>query len=367
MLGKKKFTWIIILVVLLIVARLLLPYFVEKYVNKTLDDIPGYTGHVEDVDLALYRGAYNIDGLVLEKEESPYSEPILYIAETDISLEWEALFDGRIVSEISLTAPHLNIYFTPAPEPAEEEKADVEDWSEALADLVPIEINELEISGGRIDFVQPGEKWDLFLEHIELNATNLSNAINTSGTLPSSLTASAVSVGGGSVSITGRMDLMQKVPDMDINFKLQNADVTAINDFIRSVASVDFASGTFELYSEFAVADGYLEGYLKPMFIDTKILGRQDTGFLENLWEGFVGLLKFLFKNHSTETLATKAPLRGDLNNLDTGVFATIINIFENAWINAFATDVDENINYEDARNKNAEEQEEEDEDDGLF
>ncbi|HER40198.1 MAG TPA: hypothetical protein ENO10_03165, partial [Salinimicrobium catena] len=50
-----------------------------------------------------------------------------------------------------------------------------------------------------------------------------------------------------------------------------------------------------------------------------------------------------------TDTLATKVPLEGDLNNVDTGVFSTVLNIFKNAWIKAFTTDVDEDINYKEA------------------
>ena len=47
---KKKRLWLpITIIVLLIVARLLLPYFVKNYVNKTLANIPGYYGQVEEI------------------------------------------------------------------------------------------------------------------------------------------------------------------------------------------------------------------------------------------------------------------------------------------------------------------------------
>ena len=53
---RKRYI-ILSVIVLLVVARILLPIFLEKNVNKVLDDIPGYTGMVTDVDVALYRGA----------------------------------------------------------------------------------------------------------------------------------------------------------------------------------------------------------------------------------------------------------------------------------------------------------------------
>ena len=46
----------------------MLPSIVKNYVNKELNDLPGYSGSVEDIDIHLLRGAYAIDGLVLKKK-----------------------------------------------------------------------------------------------------------------------------------------------------------------------------------------------------------------------------------------------------------------------------------------------------------
>lgn len=352
MLKKKTFIIGSIVVVLIVIARLLLPYFLEKYVNKTLDDIPGYTGYVEDIDVSLFRGAYIIEGLILKKENAASDTPLLNFPESDISLEWSALFKGKIVSEIVLHNPELNYVFE---DQQKEGRAEAEDWTEALTDLVPIDINHLQVHNGRFNFVQFSASPDinLVMESIEMQATNLRNVRQTENKLPSTVTANAISFGGGNFTLNGEIDVMKRIPDMDVEFSLQKADVTALNDLMQETAGVDFARGTFELYSEFAIADGYLEGYLKPMFINTELLGDEDEdGFFKTLWEGFVGVFKFLFKNQGTDTLATRAPLEGNLNNIDTGVWTTILNIFKNAWIEAFNTEVDEDINFQDALSK---------------
>lgn len=58
---KKKFflkkpvkTTLIILAVLLVI-RLILPYVVLHYANKSLATMNGYYGHIKDIDLALIR------------------------------------------------------------------------------------------------------------------------------------------------------------------------------------------------------------------------------------------------------------------------------------------------------------------------
>ncbi|MEG9326359.1 DUF748 domain-containing protein [Salinimicrobium catena] len=348
---KKKWKILLGIAILLIIARLLLPYFLEKYVNKTLNDIPGYEGGVSDIDVALYRGAYVIEDLWLDKENATLDAPLLNFPKSDISIEWKSLFKGRIVSEIVLHSPEMNYIFEDQKKTTPEGKPDVGDWTDALTDLVPIKINHLEAHDGKINFVQfsADPNIDLVFDDIFLYATNLQNVRRTDTILPSTINATATSFGGGKASLDGRINVMKKIPDMDVEFALKKADVTALNEMSINAVGVDFASGTFELYSEMAIADGYLKGYLKPMFINTELIGEEDQGFFEKIWEGFVGVFKFLFKNQGTDTLATKAPLEGDLNNIDTGVLSTILNIFKNAWISAFTTDVDEDINYQEA------------------
>ena len=355
---KKRFLIPAMIIAILIIARVLLPYFLKDYVNKTLNGIPGYEGHVEDIDVALYRGAYVIDELILRKENSENAVPLLDFQKTDISIEWRALFRGEIVSEIEMYRPQINYIFETQQKPNPENETAINDWSEALTDLVPIQINRLVVHNGKLGFAQlsADPNIDLMLDQMELVAVNLRNVRDIGNTLPSVIKASAVSFGSGNFSLDGKMDLMRQIPDMDIQIALKNADVTALNDLTNQYAGVDFSKGTFELYSEFAIADNYLQGYLKPMFINTKLLGKEDKdGFFKTLWEGFVGVFKFLFKNQGTNTLATKVPVEGDLSKVDTAVFPTILNIFKNAWIKAFTSHVDDEIEYEDALNREKE------------
>ena len=95
---KRTTKILVALLVLLIVARLLLPYFVLRYVNKTLADMGSYTGHVDDIDIQLIRGAYQIDGLRIRKVNGKIKEPFLYMPKTDLSIEWKSLFKGKLVS-----------------------------------------------------------------------------------------------------------------------------------------------------------------------------------------------------------------------------------------------------------------------------
>lgn len=346
---KKRYIVPILIIGLLVLFRILLPYVVKGYVNKVLADIPGYYGHVDDIDISLIRGAYVIDNLYLNKIDAGSEVPFLNFEKTDISIEWKSIFKGEIVSEIIMTRPEIIYVFEDQKE--EPTDADFDDWTKALTDLVPIDINNFEVINGKVAFVEVTAEptIDLHMDKLNLQATNLRNIVQKERTLPSDLHATAVSIGDGEFKMEGKMDLVKQIPDMDVSFSLENASVTALNDFTNHYAGIDFAEGNFNIFSEIAIADGYLKGYIKPLLKDSKLISKEQDKFFDRLWEGFVGFFKFVLKNKGNNTLATKVPIEGDLTKVNSKVWPTVWNVFKNGWIKAFKNVVDDDITFEDA------------------
>ncbi len=346
--NKKRYIIPIVLVILLVAFRIYLPTLVKNNINKVLADLPGYYGQVEDIDIALIRGAYVIDGMYLNKTNAKTQVPFLNFPKTDISIEWKSLLKGKIVSEIIMSSPEIIYVFED--QKTEGTTPDADDWTKALTDIVPIDINHFEVHNGKLSFVelQAEPNIDLTISRLELTADNLRNVISQKRTLPSTVKATGVTFGNGNLSLEGDMNIVKEIPDMDLQLSLENSNATALNDLTRHYAGIDFEKGTFGLYSEIAIADGFMKGYVKPLLTDSKLIGKED-GFLGVLWEGFVGFFKFALKNQRTDTLATKIPIEGDLNNVQTGVWPAVTNIFANAWISAFKGEVDDEIDYKDA------------------
>ena len=346
---RKGFIIVAVLVVLLIAFRIYLPTLVKNYVNKVLSDIPGYYGHVKDIDIAIYRGAYVINGLYLNKVKAETQIPFLDFPETDISIEWKSLFHGKIVSEIIMHRPSINYVVEDQEGSSDTTKADAGDWTDALDDLVPININHFEIINGTLSFkvASADPPVDLNLNHMNLTADNLQMVQSEGQTLPSPINATGVSIGGGNVSLKGRVNVIKEVPDVDLTFALEGADITALNAFTQHYAKLDFESGEFNFFSEVVIADGYLKGYLKPLMTNTKLISPEEP-LVTKLWEGFVGFFGFILTNQSTETLATKVPIEGDLNAPNTEVWSAVAAIFRNAWVEAFQRTVDNEIEYHD-------------------
>ncbi|MES1181923.1 MAG: hypothetical protein ABUL44_03920, partial [Flavobacterium sp.] len=194
--GTRTRLVLTIIILALIIFRLFLPLIVKNYVNKVLNNIPGYHGSVADIDIALYRGAYVINHLYLYKDGN--KKPMLDFPVTDISIEWRALFHGRIVSEIEMYDPAFNFYVT-ANKLSPGQKPKEDDWTKALHKLVPIKINRFKVGNWKFLYADIVESPDinLAIEKIDLIATNLGNVVDKSKILPSKVNATAVSFGNG--------------------------------------------------------------------------------------------------------------------------------------------------------------------------
>jgi len=347
---KKRYVIPIVLLLILLMIRLYLPTYIKNYVNEVLADIPGYYGEVEHIDISLFRGAYVINGLYLNKVDANTQVPFMNFPKSDISVEWKSVFNGKIVAEIVMSNPEIIYVFEDQQSTPEDGLPEVDDWTKALTDLVPLKINHFEIHNGKLAFVQlsADPNVDLSINKLELTADNLRNVVEKERILPSPIQATGVSFGGGNINLNGNINLLKDIPDMDLAFSLEKANATALNDFTNYYAGIDFESGTVELFSEIAIADGYLKGYMKPLLTNSKLIGKED-GFLETLWEGLVGFFKFALKNQKNNTLATQIPLEGDLNNVEAGVWSTFGGVFKNAWIKAFKGETNDTIGYEDA------------------
>ena len=269
---RRKRKIVIGIIVLLILARIALPYVVTNYVNKVLADLEGYTGSITDVDISLYRGAYQIHGLDIQSVNENIKTPFVAIKTIDLSVEWHALLDGSVVGEIKLIEPDLN--FAAGPAEGEVQTGEENDWTKTITDLMPLQVNRFEIINGKIsyidNFVEP--KVDIYFNDFDAVATNLNNSTDSKEALPSSIRATSSTIGGGSFKADCKINILKLIPDFDLNASIENTNVPALNNFFKAYAGVDAERGQFNFYTEIALVDRELDGYFKPLVKDLKVL-----------------------------------------------------------------------------------------------
>jgi hypothetical protein len=346
--GRKRLIKVgLIILVLCIIIRLLLPSIILHYANKSLAGMKGYYGHIEDIDVALIRGAYKIDSIYLNKLDSNTQKqtPFFSASLVDLSIEWKALLHGSVVGEMVFESPTLR-FSKDKVEPKHLQK-DSSKFKNLEDDFMPLQINRLEIKNGRIEYIDEFSKpkVDISLTNADLLAKNLKNSYDSAALLPASLTAKA-NVYEGTLSLNMKLNPLAKEPTFDVNAELKNVNLVKLNDFFKAYAKVDVNKGKFGLYAEAAAKDGKFDGYVKPLIKDLDILGHEDRAdnIFQKLWEGIAGTVGQVFKNHPKDQVATKIPLKGSIKNPDSNIWYVLSEILQNAFISAIQPSIDNEI-----------------------
>ncbi|SKC54642.1 DUF748 domain-containing protein [Ohtaekwangia koreensis] len=346
---KKKIIWFFIIVLgLLVIVRVILPYVVLHYLNKTLATMEGYYGHADDIDIALIRGAYTIDSIYLNKLDSTTDKqtPFFGASEIDLSVEWKALFHGSIVGELVFEDAMLR--FTKYKVEPKEVRSDSSSFKNLLDDFMPLQVNRVEINNGSIQYKDETSKppVDIQLSNAYLLAQNLRNSYDSSVVLPASLTAHA-NIYEGELALNVKLNPLADDPTFDMNAEVKNTNLVKLNDFFKAYAKIDVNKGRFGLYTEVAAKEGKFAGYVKPLIQDLDVLGKEDRkdNILRKMWEGLAGTVGEVFENQRKDQVATKVPFEGNLKNPDTNVWYALSSILQNAFIRAIQPSIDQEIN----------------------
>jgi len=333
------------LFIVLVIIRIMLPGLVKNYVNKKLNALPGYQGHVDDVDIALLRGAYVIEGMVLAKITDQPKYPFLKINRVDLSIEWKALLQGKLVGEVQMQRPVIHIIA--ATEDIDKEPSR-ESWAQTIDALMPIKVNRLIITNGRFSYLDA--KTDLHIDDMNLTALNLRNVASAPAALPSSISMTGTSIGGGRITMDMKANVIKDLPDFNMNMRLKHADLTSLNGLLKEYLKFDIHRGTIDLYGELKMIDGNFDGYIKPFIKNLKVLNvkkdvKKKGGIFNVAKKAVIGLFAKAVENPKTKKIATKVPVKGNIKNLKTDGWKTFVGVLKNAFVKAFRQGIDSEVN----------------------
>lgn len=334
-----------LILIVLLAARIYLNIWLLDYVNKVLGGIDGYQASVHSIDIELYRGAYRIHDLKVYKKTGNIPTPFIDIAQIDLSIQWGALFHGRIVSDVDLDRPILN--FATSPSGNTTQTGREANWNAIIRDLMPIDINLVTFRDGKLSYqdFSTTPKVNVYINHMSGELRNLRNVEDKSQTLPSPILVEGESLGGGKLLVKGRLNVMRPIPDMDLDLKLENADLTAFSDYTNAYAAIDIKHGKLSVYSEFGIKNNRISGYVKPIATDVSLIDlRKASNPIKLVWETFAAIVVSIFTNHTYDQFATKVPLEGNLDDIQTDTWATISGIVRNAFVAAFKKGIDSDI-----------------------
>jgi hypothetical protein len=202
---------------------------------------------------------------------------------------------------------------------------------------VEISVRDLDITHSNFAYTDKtaNPNYKLFINDTELTIKNLSNH-QTHG--PAELTLRGKFMGSGDTNVAGDFLASQQGPAFNLKVAMQNADLTAMNDLLRAFGRFDVAAGRISVFSQVAIKNGNIEGYVKPMFANLKVYDYQKdkgTGVLHQAKELAIGGASHLFKNHSTDQVAADVDLKGKLTSPDIDTWQALGQVLRNAFIEA--------------------------------
>lgn len=352
---KKFFKWwVVLIIVLLIVARILLPHFVLKYVNKTLSEMKGYNGIVDDIDIFLIRGAYTIKDIrIWETDTETKGEdlnPFFKSAIIDLSVEWRSLLRGRFVGEMKIHDPIMN--FKNKKTDKSSIQSDTAAFYKLVRKLIPLTINTLSVDNGEIHYIDKysSPKIDVAMNNVKATANNLTNVLNKDTLLPAKIIGTGNAY-GGTFTVNVNLDPINKYPTFDLNAEMKNLDLTRVNDFLRAYGNFDVAKGIFNVYSEFAARDGKFNGYIKPLIknLDVVQWNKEEGSVVQIIWETVVATVASVLTNQKKQQFATKINIQGDFTKTNVSLWTAVKYVIVNAWIEALKPNLDHTISIKNA------------------
>jgi len=202
---------------------------------------------------------------------------------------------------------------------------------------------------GTIGFVNHAvtPPYRVYVSDIDLAVKNFSNHFEHG---PAIARATARFMGSGRTQIAATFRPETNGPDFDLDVRIEDTDMTRMNDLLRAYGNFDVVHGLFSLYSELHVKNQQVDGYIKPLFRQLKVYDKRkdaDRSAFQKLYEKVVGGLSALLQNRTPRReVATKTTVRGELGGgsprISTG--QALVNLLRNAFFHAILPGFDEEV-----------------------
>jgi uncharacterized protein DUF748 len=202
---------------------------------------------------------------------------------------------------------------------------------------VLLKARRIGVHGATVGFVneQTTPHYRVFLADTDLVVENFTNQ-RTEGTATARLTGRFMGTGPTTLSATFRPE--RDGPDFDVQGRVENTDLTTLNDLLRAHAKVDVVSGVFSVFAELHVKSRRVTGYVKPLFRDLQVYEPsqdEEKSVGQKLKEKVADVVGKVLKNRPRDEVATVTPIDGPLDNPKASTWEALIGLVRNAFFRA--------------------------------
>lgn len=345
---RHRTLWLTLLgiALVLLAARAALPAAVLHYVNRELERLGPYTGHIDDIDLELWRGGYRIEAIRIDKRDGGVPVPFFAAERIELSLDWRALRHAGIAGRIVLVHPVWNL--VDALQERDQQFGRGVDWRARLQRSYPFRFDSFSIEDGEMHLRNFSSEppVDVYLTGMQASGRNLANVREHAESAFAEVEATADAMGDSRLDVSLRVDPWARRPTFDLDLTLEQVELVRLANLFDAYANVDPEAGTFALDLEIAASDGRLEGYAKPVLENAEFLdlehGRENP--LKLAWEAIVASVAQMLGRGPENEIATRIPLGGRIEDPDADVWGAIGGLLRNAFAQAIERGADDTV-----------------------
>ena len=220
-----------------------------------------------------------------------------------------------------------------------EQKSDTEETVETLEGSDPeglrLYIDRL-LVGGTFGFVnqRADPEYRVFLEDAQFSVYNYSNEFHEG---VAEIHLEGLFMGSGETLGTATFRPLGEYPEFDLALEINETQLTSLNDVLLAYGNFDVQDGHFSFFTELSVADGYIDGYMRPLFGDMEVHdGRdEDDTLIDGLYETAIGAITSLMENVPRDEVATQIDISGPLDDPEMSTWEIIWGLIQNAFFEA--------------------------------
>jgi hypothetical protein len=269
-LGKSRLTrfrtskllrWMVGIPVALALLLVAGSYFLDEPLRRGMEarinrNLKGYSVRLPAVHFQLLDLSLTLKGLTLIQQTHP-APAVASFPLIKATIHWREIFSGKLVAEVLLNQPNININLKQlSSEAASTVPLRERGWQRALEEIYPLKINTVTITDANVTYIDQDEKRPLILSHFNLRATNIRNIHQPDQVYPSPFTLDTAIFESGHGSIEGRANfLAQPHVGLKARFTLDKVPI----DYFKPVAA----------RSNFLIEGGLLKGSGNAEFAPT--------------------------------------------------------------------------------------------------
>lgn len=200
-----------------------------------------------------------------------------------------------------------------------------------------IRIDVLKISQGTLGYLNrttdPNVR--IYADHIEASLKEFNNQLAEGS---SEFQMSGRFMGSGHTRVTGTIRPESKSPTFGLNIAIENTEMKAMSEIFQAYGKFDIKRGEFSFFSEIAIRNNRIQGYVKPIFKNMEVADLrtpEDRSLFHKLYAGAVSAMTELLKNRSRQQVATETDISGPLEDPRANIAQIIVNLVRNAFFKA--------------------------------